>query len=264
MVDTGNGAEPGGRAAARYVGIAAELREAIMCGEYAVGSQLPSETTLATRFDVSRGTVRQAVALLAAEGLVGSRQGARRIVVGRERSQSFAELNSFAQWAQAMGYRVSGQVLEQRRRGADAAEAVRLALQPGDQVLSVLRLRSLEGEPVMLERTVYAGWIAPAVERIPPDCESITQALYEDVGLVFAYGEHLIDAVSAGVEDSRLLVVRRGSPLLRQRRVTTTHEGRPVEWSDDRYRAGSVTFSIRNSVDANPLVRQMGDLRLMS
>ncbi|MFD0890486.1 GntR family transcriptional regulator, partial [Streptosporangium algeriense] len=192
-----------------------------------------------------------------------SRQGARRIVVGRERSQSFAELNSFAQWAQAMGYRVSGQVLEQRRRGADATEAVRLALQPGDPVLSVLRLRSLEGEPVMLERTVYAGWIAPVVERIPPDCESITQALYEDVGLVFAYGEHLIDAVAAGVEDSRLLVVRRGSPLLRQRRVTTTHEGRPVEWSDDRYRAGSVTFSIRNSVDANPLVRQMGDLRLM-
>jgi GntR family transcriptional regulator len=78
---------------------------------------------------------------------------------------------------------------------------------------------------------------------------------------VFAYGEHLIDAVSAGVEDARLLGVRRGSPLLRQRRVTTTHEGRPVESSDDRYRAGSVAFSIRNSIGANPLVRQAGDLR---
>ncbi|MFI6455879.1 GntR family transcriptional regulator [Streptosporangium amethystogenes] len=245
----------------RYLGIAERLRDAIMRGEYAVGAQLPSEAELATRFAASRGTVRQAVAVLATEGLVGSRQGARRIVLGRERSQSFAELHSFAQWARAMGYRVSGQVLQQCRRGAGVTEAARLAIQPGEPVLSVLRLRSLEGEPVMLERTTYAGWIAPAVERIEPGCESITQALYDSVGLVFAYGEHLIDAVAAGVQDSRLLAVRRGSPLLRQRRVTTTHEGRPVEWSDDRYRAGSVTFSIRNSVDANPLVRQMGDLR---
>ncbi|MEV4380609.1 GntR family transcriptional regulator [Streptosporangium sp. NPDC049644] len=245
----------------RYLGIAERLRDAIMRGEYAVGAQLPSEAELAAGFAASRGTIRQAVAVLATEGLVGSRQGARRIVLGRERSQSFAELHSFAQWARAMGYRVSGQVLRQCRRGADATEAARLAIQPGEPVLSVLRLRSLEGEPVMLERTTYAGWIAPAVERIEPGCESITQALYDSVGLVFAYGEHLIDAVAAGVQDSRLLAVRRGSPLLRQRRVTTTHEGRPVEWSDDRYRAGSVTFSIRNSVDVNPLVRQMGDLR---
>ncbi|MDP9850080.1 GntR family transcriptional regulator [Streptosporangium lutulentum] len=246
---------------ARYMDIAGELRDAIVRGEYAVGAQLPSEAELAVRFSASRGTVRQAVAVLATEGLVGSRQGARRIVLGRERSQSFAELNSFAQWARAMGYRVSGQVLEQRRLGASVTEAARLALQPGDPVLAVLRLRSLDGEPAMLERTVYAGWIAPAVERIAHDCESITQALFESVGLVFAYGEHLIDAVAAGVQDAQLLAVRRGSPLLRQRRVTTTHDGRPVEWSDDRYRAGSVTFSIRNSVDANPLVRQMGDLR---
>ncbi|GAA3085869.1 hypothetical protein GCM10017600_58130 [Streptosporangium carneum] len=155
-------------------------------------------------------------------------------------------------------------MLERRRRAADATEAERLALCPGDPVLSVLRLRSLDGEPVVLERAVYAGWIAPAVERIARDCESITQALHENVGLVLAYGEHLIDAVAAGVEDSRLLVVRRGGPLLRRRRIVTTHEGRPVEWSDDRYRAGSVTFSVRDSVDADPLVRQVGDLRSTS
>ncbi|GIH78846.1 GntR family transcriptional regulator [Planobispora longispora] len=246
---------------ARYAQIAGELRDAITRGEYAVGAQLPSEAELAVRFAVSRGTIRQAVAVLGAEGLVGSRQGARRIVLGRERSQSFAELHSFAQWAWSMGYEVGGRVLRQRRRAASAAEAARLALRPGEPVLAVLRLRSLEGEPVMLERTVYAGWIAPAVERLDADCASVTQALHESVGLVFAYGEHLLDAVAAGSEDSRLLAVRRGGPLLRQRRVTTTPEGRPVEWSDDRYRAGSVAFGIRNSVDVNPLVRQVGELR---
>ncbi|MEV0383130.1 GntR family transcriptional regulator [Nonomuraea sp. NPDC050643] len=243
---------------ARYELIADELRDEILSGAHPVGSQLPSEAELAGRFRAARGTVRQAVAVLAAEGLVGSRQGARRIVLGTTRSQSFAELHSFAQWARSNGYRFGGEVIGQRRRPASGAEAARLG---SGEVLEVLRLRSLEGEPVLLERTVYAEWVAGAVERLPADCESVTEALYAAVGLVFAYGEHLIDAVPAGAEDARLLGVRRGSPLLRQRRVTTTHEGRPVESSDDRYRAGSVAFSIRNSIGANPLVRQAGDLR---
>src|SRR3954451_15580496 len=124
---------------ARYVGIAAELRDAIMRGEYAVGAQLPSEAELATRFAASRGTVRQAVALLAAEGLVGSRQGARRIVLGRERSQSFAELHSFAQWAETHGYRVSSQVQKQEYLSATEADAVKLQIEPGSDILHVLR-----------------------------------------------------------------------------------------------------------------------------
>lgn len=244
---------------ARYERIASELRDAIIHGDHPLGTQLPTEAELAERFGAARGTVRQAIALLVAEGLVGSRQGARRIVLGSERSQSFAELHSFAQWARAAGHMVSGMVLASRRRECSPFEAVRLSLAPGDDVLAVLRLRRLDGDPVLVERTVYAGWIAPAVERLDPSCESVTQELYDSVGLIFAYGEHLIDAVAAGAEDSRLLGVRRGSPLLRQRRTTTTQEGRPVECSDDRYRAGSVTFSIRNSTTANSLIRRAGD-----
>ncbi|MFD2349732.1 GntR family transcriptional regulator [Nonomuraea ferruginea] len=179
-------------------------------------------------------------------------------MLGTARSQSFAELHSFAEWARANGYRYGGQVIAQRRRPPTPAEAARLG---SGEVLDVLRLRTLEDEPVLLERTAYAEWIAGAVERLPPGCGSVTEALYESAGLVFAYGEHLIDAVPASTRDARLLGVRRGSPLLRQRRVTTTHEGRAVECSDDRYRAGSVAFSIRNSIGANPLVRHAGDLR---
>src|SRR5690606_27884602 len=96
---------------ARYELIAGELRGEILSGTYPVGAQLPSESELAARFGAARGTVRQAVAVLAAEGLVGSRQGARRIVLGNARSQSFAELHSFAQWARAAGYRYGGRVV---------------------------------------------------------------------------------------------------------------------------------------------------------
>ncbi|MFJ3494548.1 GntR family transcriptional regulator [Streptomyces sp. NPDC086091] len=241
---------------ARHEEIADALRRAIGREEYAVGALLPAETELAARYGVARGTVRQAVAALTAEGLIGSRQGARRVVLASRRSQSFAELRSFAQWARAMGREATGRVVAQEHRRADAEDAVRLQLSEGDRVLHVLRVRGLDSEPVLLERTVYAGWIAPAVGRIEPDCPSVTQRLLDDTGLVFAYGEHVIDAVAAGAQDAELLDVRRTSPLLRVRRVTTTYEGRPVEWSDDRYRSDAVSFSVHNSIDNNALARK--------
>ncbi|MFD3842072.1 GntR family transcriptional regulator [Streptomyces sp. NPDC058642] len=245
--------------AARHEEIADALRRAIDREEYTVGSRLPAETDLAAQYDVSRGTVRQAVAALTAEGLIGSRQGARRVVLASRRSQSFAELRSFAQWARAMGREATGRVVAQEYRPATQEDAVRLQLRAGTKVLHVLRVRGLDGEPVLLERTVYADWISPAVEPIEPDCPSVTQRLYDDRGLVFAYGEHVIDAVAAGAQDAELLLVRRTSPLLRVRRVTTTREGRPVEWSDDRYRSDAVSFSVHNSMDNNALARKTAE-----
>lgn len=244
--------------ATRHEEIAEELRRAIDREEYTVGSRLPAETDLAARYGVSRGTVRQAVAALTAEGLIGSRQGARRVVLASRRSQSFEELRSFAQWARAMGREATGHVVSSQYRPAAPEDSVRLQLPTGTPVLHVLRVRGLDGDPVLLERTVYASWISPAVEAVEPDCPSVTQRLYEDTGLVFAYGEHVIDAVAAGAQDAELLDVRRTSPLLRVRRVTTTREGRPVEWSDDRYRPDAITFSVHNSIANNALARQSG------
>jgi GntR family transcriptional regulator len=245
--------------AARHEEIAEELRRAIDDEEYTVGALLPPETELAARYGVSRGTVRQAVAALTAEGLIGSRQGARRVVLASRRSQSFAELRSFAQWARAMGRAASGTVVRTETRPASAEDATRLHLRTGTDVLYVLRVRGLDGEPVLVERTVYADWISPAVETVDPDAASVTQLLYESTGLVFAYGEHVIDAVAASAQDAELLGIRRTSPLLRVRRVTTTREGRPVEWSDDRYRPDAVSFSVHNSIDNNALARKTAD-----
>ncbi|MEU3243652.1 GntR family transcriptional regulator [Streptomyces sp. NPDC006875] len=244
---------------ARHEEIADELRRAIDREEYTVGSLLPAETDLAAQYGVARGTVRQAVAALTAEGLIGSRQGARRVVLASRRSQSFAELRSFAEWARTMGRRATGHVVEQTYRPATAEDAVRLQLPEGTAVLHVLRVRGLDGEPVLLERTVYADWISSAVEHIEPDCPSVTQRLFDDTGLVFAYGEHVIDAVAAGAQDAELLGIRRTGPLLRVRRVTTTREGRPVEWSDDRYRSDAVSFSVHNSIGNNPMARKTAE-----
>jgi DNA-binding GntR family transcriptional regulator len=71
----------------KYHRLAAELRREIQDGVYAPGDQLPSETQLVERFKVSQPTVRAAVAVLRAEGLVESVHGRGTFVRERRRLQ---------------------------------------------------------------------------------------------------------------------------------------------------------------------------------
>lgn len=51
------------------------LRAEIMSGRWSVGDQLPNEAALSATLDVSRGTVREAVRALVAQGMLETRQG---------------------------------------------------------------------------------------------------------------------------------------------------------------------------------------------
>lgn len=59
----------------KYQRIADQLRQAIRAGEHLPGERMPAETDLTERFNVSLPTVRQALSVLRAEGLIESRQG---------------------------------------------------------------------------------------------------------------------------------------------------------------------------------------------
>src|ERR1700760_4359241 len=138
-----------------YRKVAEDIKAAIAAGGYAAGTRLPSEHELAERYSVSRGTIRQAFAALRADGVIAPRRGARRVVVGGPRVQSFGELLSFSRWARAMGEVPGGQVESLEHRAALPVEARRLGLQPDAMVYHLLRVRLLSGRPVMVERAVY-------------------------------------------------------------------------------------------------------------
>lgn len=55
--------------------VAKQLEELIMTKEYQVGDQLPNEFDLASKLDVGRGTIREAIKLLAARNVVVIKRG---------------------------------------------------------------------------------------------------------------------------------------------------------------------------------------------
>jgi GntR family transcriptional regulator len=237
-----------------YQQVAKDIRAAIAAGEYPASAKLPSENELAQRYGVSRGTIRQAFAALRADGVIASRRGARRVVFGGPRVQSFGELLSFSRWARAMGEEPGGRVVSLERRAPAADEAARLAVPDDGHVYALTRVRLLSGQPVMVERAVYPEKVGALVAGLDLARDSITERL-EELGIVFADAEHVIDAVPASAEDGSLLEVRAGTALLRERRLTTDRSGLPVESSDDRYLGSVTAFSVRNSVAVNALSR---------
>jgi GntR family transcriptional regulator len=58
-----------------YRQIADQLRNTITRGEFTPGAKLPSERVLMDRYQTSRVTVRQAIAVLGAEGLIDVEHG---------------------------------------------------------------------------------------------------------------------------------------------------------------------------------------------
>src|SRR5690348_976806 len=123
---------------ALYRKVADDVKAAIAAGAYPAGTRLPSESELAERYAVSRGTVRQAFAALRADGVIASSRSARRVVIGGPRVHSFGELLSFSRWARAIGEEPASRVESLDQRPALPDEARRLALEPGEPVYSLV------------------------------------------------------------------------------------------------------------------------------
>jgi GntR family transcriptional regulator len=239
----------------RYQAVARSLRDAITRGDYATGAQLPSESELESEFDVSRGTVRQAFAVLRAEGLIASRRGARRVVTGGARAQGFAELMSFSAWARSVGEVPGGRVVQLQRRPATAAEAAQLDVEDGAWIYHLTRVRTLTGRAAMVERTAYVERVGALLPGIDMAASSVTERLAE-LGIVLSEADHRIDALAADDEDAALLDVPAGAPLLRTRRRTTDQDGHPIEWSADSYRSDVAVFTVHNSAARTALSRE--------
>jgi GntR family transcriptional regulator len=231
----------------RHAAIASALRAEIRSGALAPGSALPSEAELSTRFSVSRGTVRQALGALRAEGLITGGRGRPPSVSRPVLAQSFYEMISFSTWAEQLGRAPGARTLELTRRPADSVVARELDLEPGVNVVQYRRLRLLDGVPALIE---LSSFTEPA-GRLLFDCDLDHASVYGQLaerGVAFAEAEQSLAAIAAGPEQATLLGVPRRAPLLEVRRRVFDRAGAPIEWSIDTYRGDAFAVTIHNGV----------------
>lgn len=230
----------------RHEHVAAVLRQRITRHEYQIGESLPAESALCAEFDVSRGPVRQALATLKNEGLIRISRGKPATVRSHEVRQTLDTFTPFTQWAERNGRKAGSRTLEVSRRRASETAATALSLTTDDFVVEVLRVRLLDGEPAMIERSSFTDAVGSLLFEFDTDSGSITDYL-TDRGVQWDAMEHVLDAVAADEVDAENMHIERGSPLLRERRTSRDQFGVAFEYSDDRYRPDVVAFSIVNA-----------------
>ena len=233
------------RSIPRHAAIADQLRQEIESGALVAGSPLPSESQLSATFDVSRGTVRQALAALRAEGLIAGGRGRAPVVRRPGLAQSFDQLVSFSTWALQLGREPSAQTIELARRPANPEVAAALLIDPGVPVFEYRRLRLLDGEPVMVERTS----MIESIGRLLLDCDLEHGSVYGQLGqrgVDFAEAHQTIASIAAPADDAALLGIARRAPILEVRRLAFDRDGLPLETAIDRYRGDRFEITVHN------------------
>src|SRR5690348_7337176 len=164
-------------ARSRHEHVADVLRSRITRRDYTIGSSLPTENALCEEFGVSRGPVRQALSTLKNEGLIQLARGRPAVVRSHDVRQTLDTFTPFTQWAQRNGRTAGSRTLEVARRRAGEPAAIALGLTPDDFVVDVLRIRLLDGEPTMLERSTYVDSVGSLLFEFDTDSGSITDYL---------------------------------------------------------------------------------------
>ncbi len=225
--------------------IAATLADEIGAGRYAVGDRLPSEAQLAARFGVNRHTLRKAVAHLADRGLVRSRMGAGVFVAqGRRIDYPLGRRVRYHAAIAAQGISARRTLTAAATRRADAIEAEKLALAPGDPVHVAEGVSYADGVPVGLFRSVFpAARFPDLIAQLGPDA-SVTAAMthYGIPDYVRARTE--IGAALADATQALRLRVSEGAPLITTDGVNVDPAGRPVEHGTSWFVAERVVLTV--------------------
>ena len=133
----------------RYAAIAGKLRVEITSGRWRAGAPIPAETALMQEFNVALGTMRQAITLLVNEGLLERQHGRGTFVhaglVG-------ASLMRFFRFGKSGDLQVPKSRIHKRQLVVPTGEvAAKLGVRTGNEVLHIVRTRSLHGAPRLLE-----------------------------------------------------------------------------------------------------------------
>ncbi|MFN0185025.1 MAG: GntR family transcriptional regulator [Aquabacterium sp.] len=216
--------------------VKAEVTRALRQGLWAPGQAIPSEAELAQRYHVSPGTVRKAIAELAAEHLLVRHQGRGTFVATHAEAgvqYRFLRLTPDQGLVQPLQRRM----LSCTRERASAEVARALELRSGDLVIRVQRLLLADDRPVVYDDLWLPGVAFRALDlpRLQQHQGTMYRLFETSFGIRMIRAEEQIRAVAADAERAQALAVPQGAPLLWVQRRAFTYDDRPMEWRHGWY-----------------------------
>jgi GntR family transcriptional regulator len=226
----------------RYHQLAAILRRKIRVGELAPGSQLPTETDLASTYRASRGTVRLALGVLRNEGLIQSEQGRGSFVrdkrpihydanqLGSRSERVRSGSDSFTTMVEGQGVLDTHQDVTCEVLTADDEIAALLGLDEDLQVLVRRRVMWANNSPSMIGDSYYPlSFVENSRLLDPADIPEGDDQELEDFGHVAARYHDQITTRMPAPEEIATLEIPPGIPVARVVRTSYEINATPCE-----------------------------------
>jgi GntR family transcriptional regulator len=219
--------------------VADVLRRQVLQGAF--DGALPAEAALAAEFAASRNTVRDALDILRAEGLIERVRGVGTVVAGRKYAHGLEHLRGLSETLRLHGD-VTNEVRTTGLMVPPAAVAARLRLAEGEQAVYVERLRRLNGEPVSLDLTYLVRDIGEAVVAEDLVHTDIFALIERHTGRPLGEADVSIEAINADPHTAAVLEASRGAALLMVERLTYLSDGRPADLEFIRFRGDRLSL----------------------
>jgi GntR family transcriptional regulator len=219
----------------RYQRLRDEMVALIAARHWKPGEAIPTEQALAKSYDVAVGTVRKAVDLLVAEGLLERFQGRGTFV---RRASFDSSLFRFFRFQTRQGERRIPESRILRREVVDAPSAVAATLQiPGSaRVIQMTRLRLIDGVPMLAEE-IWLPYVrfAAFAQMDLNEVGDLLYPVYEaQCNQVVASATETLTVEAIGPLHARLLRIEPGTPAVVIERLAYGYDKQPLEWRRSR------------------------------
>lgn len=211
------------------------------------GDKIESELELSERFQVSRMTIRQALQVLTFMGKITGIRGKGTFVANPRIRKSGTQGASFTEVLSQQSVTPSTRVLRVREMASPPMVALELGLEEGARVFEVKRLRLGDDVPLCIETSYLARARYPDLGEL-----NLELSLYELLKQHYRVSLHHADvrfaARRASGEESELLGIRAGSPVMSSESTTRDEHNRAIEFTESIYRGDRYEFHVTSTI----------------
>jgi len=230
------------------------IEHKINTNEYKPNEQISSEREFCERYNVSRITVRQAIALAEKEGLVSRVQGVGTFVARPKIKQELNTVADFQSTVAQLGLIASTQLISSEIITSDFKLAKLLNMNVMDKVLNLQLLGYGDESPIVYYNTSFPFVLGKEIKEIAKEYAQqnipfSTLDLYKNLDDYNpTHVEQTFESLVAKDEIIDILQVERDSPLLRVTSIVY-QDNTPLEYKEAYYRGDKYRFFIKRQIN---------------
>ncbi|MGZ5486638.1 MAG: GntR family transcriptional regulator [Nitrososphaeraceae archaeon] len=215
--------------------------EEIESSRWKPGEQILSEIKICELLDISRTVVRQTFQELVNEGYLVKKKAKGTFISEPKINENLVQsLMGFYEDMTARGYKVKNDILFQKKIPADEKIAKHLDIETDEDVIVIRRLRKLNNEPIVLDKTHVPYKLCPGLLNEDLSGQSLYSYIEGKYNLKINKGIRYIESVVANEEEAKLLNVKKGAPLLYIESIGYLDDGTTLEYYNALHRGDRI------------------------